>query len=128
MAGTQGEGEIDADHWSRYPVESRSISAVSARAVVVGTNYCTGIDSFGNLNLSCCVDDALLVAALLESCSDFDPSCLAALPYQSAMRVLVIAALSDIASTTEPGNVACFYYSGHGSMERTSINLTCVGL
>lgn len=87
------------------------------RAVVVGINDYTGIDSTGRSNLSCCIPDATSFAALLENSFGFAPQNIAQLTDGAATRDEVIWALGNMVDVSEAGDVACFYYSGHGSIE-----------
>jgi hypothetical protein len=90
--------------------------AMTKRAVVVGINDYSGIDPSGQSNLGCCVADATGVAELLPSFG-FDRANVATLTDGSATRAAVLSALQDMVRKSEPGDVACFYYSGHGSIE-----------
>src|SRR5215813_7089630 len=90
---------------------------MAKRAVVVGINDYTGIDPSGNSNLSCCVADAQSVAQLLQTAFGFDASSIVTLTNQAATRSAVMSALTDMVSASQAGDVACFYYSGHGSVE-----------
>jgi len=89
---------------------------MTKRAVVVGINDYTGIDPSGNSNLGCCVADATSIADALQSL-EFDSSNIITLTDQAATRTAIMSALTDLVSQSEPGDVACFYYSGHGSIE-----------
>src|SRR5262245_50823167 len=89
---------------------------MTKRAVVVGINDYTGIDQTGGSNLSCCVNDATSVADLLQSFG-FDASNVVTLTDGGATRGAVMSSLIDMVRASEPGDVACFYYSGHGSIE-----------
>lgn len=86
------------------------------RAVVVGINDYTGMDPTGQSNLGCCVADAKSVASLLPS-QGFDTSDVKTLTNQAATRAAVMAALGDLVRASEPGDVACFYFSGHGTVQ-----------
>jgi Caspase domain len=85
------------------------------RAVIVGIDDYTGMDPSGQNNLSCCVADATSVAALLPS-QGFDASEVKAITNQAATRAAVMAALAAMVRASEPGDVACFYFSGHGTI------------
>jgi len=89
---------------------------MTKRAVVVGINDYTGIDPTGGSNLSCCVADATSVADMLLS-FDFDSSNVVTLTDGAATYAAIMATLIDIVSVSEPGDVVCFYFSGHGSIE-----------
>jgi hypothetical protein len=89
---------------------------MTKRAVVVGINNYTGIDATGNSNLNCCVADAKSVVDLIPSLG-FDASNIVLLTDKAATRSGVMAALKGMVNDSEPGDVACFYFSGHGSLE-----------
>jgi hypothetical protein len=57
------------------------------------------------------------MAALLQQSLGFDVSNIITLTDQSATQSAVMAALANMVSASAPGDVACFYYSGHGSIE-----------
>ena len=98
---------------------------MTKRAVIVGINDYTGIDPSGGSNLGCCVADAESIAAALPSL-DFDPSNIITLTDKVATRAAVLSALKDMVARSQPGDVACFYYSGHGSIEPDDpANPTC---
>jgi len=99
---------------------------MTKRAVVVGINDYTGIDPTGNSNLGCCVSDAESMAGLLQSAFGFDPANITKLTDGSATRGAVLGALNGIVTASQAGDVACFYYSGHGSIEADDpTNPTC---
>jgi uncharacterized caspase-like protein len=85
------------------------------RAVVVGIDDYTGIDATGASNLNCCVADARSVAALLQAFG-FAGRDIVTLTNKSATRDVVMNALGKMVQASQPGDVACFYYSGHGSI------------
>lgn len=89
---------------------------MTKRAVVVGINDYTGIDSTGKSNLSCCVADAASVADMLMSLG-FDSSNIITLIDGAATRATIMSSITDIVNVSQPGDVVCFYYSGHGSIE-----------
>lgn len=98
---------------------------MTKRAVVVGINDYTGIDPTGKSNLNCCVPDANSIASLLPS-QGFDTANITTLTDGAATRTALMAALSDMVRKSVPGDVACFYYSGHGSVEPNDpANPTC---
>jgi hypothetical protein len=90
---------------------------MTKRAVIVAINDYTGIDPTGRSNLSCCVADGSSLAELLQQSFGFDQSNIVTLTDRSATRSTVMAALADMVNASSPGDVACFYYSGHGSIE-----------
>ncbi|WP_187144414.1 caspase family protein [Microvirga massiliensis] len=89
---------------------------MTKRAVVVGINDYTGIDPFGDSDLHCCVPDAWSITDLLPSLG-FDPSDIVTLTDAAATRDTVLLALGDVIRASQPGDVACFYFSGHGTVE-----------
>jgi hypothetical protein len=90
---------------------------MTKRAVIVGINDYTGIDPSGKSNLGCCVADATSVMALLQQAFGFDASDITQITDGSATRSAVLSALTAMVAASGPGDVACFYYSGHGSVE-----------
>ena len=93
---------------------------MTKRAVVVGINDYSQLDASGNSNLSCCVADANSMMDLLVTSFGFDSSESTKLTNQSATSAGIKLALRDILTKSQPGDVSCFYYSGHGT--RTSAN------
>jgi hypothetical protein len=89
---------------------------MTKRAVVVGINDYSGIDSSGQSNLHACVADAQSVAQLLSSSLAFDPSAITTITDGAATRAAILSALSDMISASQPGDVAFFYFSGHGTI------------
>jgi hypothetical protein len=90
---------------------------MTKRAVVVGINDYTGIDASGNSNLNCCVADANSVVSLLSDAFAFDSSDVTLITDGAATRDGVLAALTTMIGASQAGDVALFYYSGHGSMQ-----------
>src|SRR5438132_13974455 len=98
---------------------------MTKRAVVVGINDYTGIDPTGASNLGGCVADATSVAELLPSCG-VDAANIVTLTDGAATRDAALSALLDMVRASEPGDVACFYFSGHGAIEPDDpANLSC---
>ena len=91
---------------------------MTKRTVVVGINDYSGIDPSGKSNLSSCVADADAMMDMLVSAFGFDSSESTKLTDKSAGSAAITSALNGILSKSDAGDVACFYYSGHGS--RTS--------
>lgn len=99
---------------------------MTKRAVIVGIDDYTGIDATGNSNLSCCVADANSVADLMQSALGFDSADVTLITDGAATRAAVLSALQAMITASEPGDVALFYYSGHGSVEPDDpTNPTC---
>src|SRR5215831_7445314 len=90
---------------------------MTKRAVVVGINDYTGIDPSGQSNLRCCVSDASSIATLIQQASGFDSSDVTLITDRAATRSAVLSALKGMVDASQPGDVALFYYSGHGSVE-----------
>lgn len=89
---------------------------MTKRALVVGINDYTGIDPTGKSNLNCCVSDATSIADVLTS-QGFDASNITTFTDGAATRAAIMSALATIVNVSQPGDVLCFYYSGHGSIE-----------
>src|SRR5947209_4268083 len=89
---------------------------MTKRALVVGINDYTGIDPTGNSNLGACVADATSIAEVLKS-QDFDAANITVLTDGAATRAAIMSVLSNLIHVSIPGDVVCFYYSGHGSIE-----------
>src|ERR1700712_5153508 len=89
---------------------------MTKRAVVIGIDDYTGVDASGNSNLNCCVADATSIAGLLGSFGFAAPN-ITTLTDKAATRNAVITALRQMVRQSQPGDVALFYHSGHGSIE-----------
>jgi Caspase domain. len=85
------------------------------RAVAVGINDYSALDPTGSSNLTSCGADADSMMDLLISAFGFDPSESVKLTDGSADSETIQAAVLDMLQNSEPEDVACFYYSGHGS-------------
>src|ERR1700712_863417 len=90
--------------------------AMTKRAVVMGIDDYTGIDASGNSNLNCCVADAASIASLLGSFGFAAPD-VTTLTDRAATRDAVMTSLRQMVGQSQPGDVALFYHSGHGSIE-----------
>lgn len=86
------------------------------RAVVVGINDYSVLFPSGNKNLRWCVRDANAVYHLLVDAFGFDPTQIWLYTDQQASSERIRQALRYMLVHSEPGDVACFYYSGHGAM------------
>jgi hypothetical protein len=91
-------------------------TVMTKRAVVVGIDDYTGIDASGNSNLNCCVADAASIASLLGSVGFAAPD-VTTLTDRAATRDAVMTSLRQMVGQSQPGDVALFYHSGHGSIE-----------
>src|SRR5689334_11231854 len=87
---------------------------MTKRAVLVGINDYTGQFPDGSSNLSGCVADANSMTQLLTDGFDFDPGALTTLTDTAAGRDAIISALQTMIAASQPGDVACFFYAGHG--------------
>ncbi|NER83048.1 MAG: caspase family protein [Leptolyngbya sp. SIO1D8] len=87
------------------------------RAVVVGVNDYSIQDPSGNSlsDLNCCVRDAQSTYHLLINAFGFDPSQVFYYTDRQASRDNILRSLRYITANGEAGDVACFYYSGHGA-------------
>jgi hypothetical protein len=87
------------------------------RAVVVGIDDYTVLDPSGNSNLNYCVRDAQAMYHLVTSAFEpgFDPSQVYYYANSSATRDNILRALRYITSVGEAGDVACFFFAGHGA-------------
>ncbi len=85
------------------------------RAVVVGINDYTALDPSGQTNLGACVADAQAFYHLLVNAFGFDPQQIFLYTDRSASRANILRGIRYITSIGQPGDVACFYYSGHGA-------------
>jgi hypothetical protein len=88
---------------------------MSKRVVAVGINDYTSLDPTGDSNLGSCVADAESMFDLFVSAFGFDESESVAIKDRNASSGRILAALRDMLAKSVPGDVACFYYSGHGS-------------
>ncbi|GAA0905336.1 caspase family protein [Virgisporangium aurantiacum] len=91
---------------------------MTKRAVVVGINDYSIQDPSGGLNLNCCVSDATMFYHTLVDSFDVKPADIYYYADRSATRDTILRAVSYITSIAEPGDVAVFYYSGHGARVR----------
>jgi hypothetical protein len=87
------------------------------RAVVVGVNDYS-VQGFSSLQY--CVRDAQAMYYLLVDAFIFDPSQVWIYTDRNATSSNIRQAISYMLSVSEPGDVACFYYSGHGGLHPTS--------
>jgi uncharacterized caspase-like protein len=88
---------------------------MTKRAVVVGVNDYTTQFPDGKSNLAGCVNDAASAYHLLVDAFGFDPSQTYYYTDAAADRTTILQALRYILSTAETGDVACFFYAGHGA-------------
>lgn len=86
---------------------------MTKRAVVVGINDYS-VQGFGNLNG--CVRDAQAVYHLLVDAFLFDPSQIWLYTDSKATSSNIHQAIRYMLSISEPGDVACLYYAGHGGL------------
>lgn len=85
---------------------------MTKRAVVVG------IDDYsvqGANSLAMCVRDARAFYHLLIDAFEFEPANILTYLDQAASSAAILQALRYTVAQSQPGDVICFYYSGHGS-------------
>lgn len=90
---------------------------MTKRAVVVGINDYS-VQGFNNLGG--CVRDAQAVYHLLVDAFLFDPSQIWLYTDSRATSSNIRQAIRYMLSISEPGDVACFYYAGHGGLHPIS--------
>lgn len=85
---------------------------MTKRAVIVGINDYSvqGVNS-----LAMCVRDARAVYHLLIDAFDFEAQNIACYLDLAADSAVILRALRYCVTQSQPGDVICFYYSGHGS-------------
>ena len=85
---------------------------MTKRAVVVGIN---DYSVQGANSLAMCVRDARAFYHLLVDAFDFEPANILTYLDQAASSDAILRALRSCVVQSQPGDVICFYYSGHGS-------------
>ena len=91
------------------------------RAVVVGINdYSVQMEQTGWRDLRYCVRDAQAMCHLLVDAFLFDPSQVWLYTDSSATFENIRRAITYMLSISEPGDVACFYFAGHGGVHEYS--------
>jgi Caspase domain len=80
------------------------------RALIVGVN------AYTRRPLDGCVADAKAIEQLLRDRFSFDASNIRLLLDAAATRDAVLSELDEIVDLTQPGDVAFFFYAGHGSI------------
>jgi len=86
---------------------------MTKRAVVVGVNDYS-VQGFNNLNGS--LRDADAAYHMLIDAFSFDPSQVYLYKDATASSSNILRALNYMLRISEPGDVACFYYAGHGGL------------
>ncbi|MDH5346282.1 MAG: caspase family protein [Nitrospira sp.] len=84
---------------------------MTKRAVIVGVNDYS-VQGFNSLRF--CIRDAESVYYLLRDAFLFDPKDMFYLVDASAASSVIRQALRYVLTISQPGDVVCFYYSGHG--------------
>jgi hypothetical protein len=88
---------------------------MTKRAVIVGINDYSVIDPTGKSNLGSCVNDANEMYHMLVDAFGFDPTQVFCYRDRNASSANILRAVAYMLQNSEAGDVACFYYSGHGS-------------
>jgi len=107
-------------------------TAQTKRAVVIGINEYSPTEATSGFalrkwkNLDGAVNDAEAMAALLESRFEFDEVVL--LTEGQASRDAILKALSNLEAASSAGDVAVFYYAGHGSQVKNTASSEADGL
>lgn len=95
---------------------------MAKRALVVGINDYSA-RGYGNLKWS--VADANSMSQLLVHGFGFDPSEVYLMTDKKASRANILQTLRYILSQAQPGDVACFYFSGHGGLVAADETANC---
>lgn len=90
---------------------------MTKRAVVIGINDYS-VQGFSNLNG--CVRDAQSVYHMLIDAFGFDANQVFCYLDRAASSTNILRAINYILRCSEPGDVACLYYAGHGGLHPTS--------
>ncbi len=85
---------------------------MTKRAVVVGINDYSVQRA---RSLAMCVRDARAFYHLLVDAFDFEPANILTYLDQAASSAAILQGLRSCVAQSQPGDVICFYYSGHGS-------------
>lgn len=93
---------------------------MTKRAVIVGINDYSIQFPSGNSNLAQCVRDAQSMYHMMVDAFGFDPSQTWIYTDRAASSENIRRALRYMLINSEPGDVACFYYSGHGAQVPTA--------
>lgn len=107
-------------------------SAQTRRAVIIGINQYTPTEAASGFalrkwkDLDGAVNDAETMATILESRFEFDEVVL--LTDAEASREAILQALADLEASSSAGDVALFYYAGHGSQVRNTGSTEADGL
>ncbi len=88
-------------------------------ALVVGIN---DYSVQGAGNLSYCVNDANSMYHLLRHAFNFEEENMILLRDSRATRRNILSALTYLLSNTQPGDVVCFFYAGHGDIMPATSN------
>jgi hypothetical protein len=92
---------------------------MTKRAVVIGVNDYS-VQGFGNLGG--CVRDAQAMYHLLVDAFTFDPSQVWLYTDANATSERILQAITYMLKQSEPGDVACLYYAGHGGLHPMTDN------
>ncbi len=93
---------------------------MTKRAVIAGINNYSVVDPSGQSNLGACARDAHSMYHLLVEAFGFDPNQTWIYTDLQASRDNILSALRYAITASQPGDVVCFYYSGHGARRPAS--------
>jgi hypothetical protein len=97
---------------------------MTKRAVCVGINDYSARSDCSNLNGA--RPDAEAWAQCLSDGFDFDPAKVTVLKDGAASRSAVMSAIGNMLKQSDAGDVACFFFSGHGGRDQSSDGSTWV--
>ncbi|WP_452223646.1 caspase family protein [Lacinutrix chionoecetis] len=93
---------------------------MAKRSLTVGINNYSILDPRGRANLSACVADARSMYHLLKNSFGFTD--LYHLEDLNASKTRIIDTLRHLINISEAGDTICFYFSGHGSRQRSDMS------
>ncbi len=101
----------DAGWAAAFAHQLRETGGRRKLALLVGINEY----SAGSFSLQGCINDVVLVKALLEDVYGFDPANITTLVDEQATASNIIAGLEHLAANTRPQDTVVLLFSGHGS-------------
>lgn len=127
--GSRKRGDVEQEvavFWGCHRAGcNNEMDGMTKRSLVIGIDDYSGIDPSGKSNLGSCVADANNVYELLISAFGFDPDQSTKFTDQQASSSAIQLSLSNLIAKSGPGDVICFYYSGHGSTAAANPNQDC---